>query len=303
MVEVFRRKGDTAERLESERLDGEKLAALQDEVRMGIMQSLAREPSYPSRIAQQLDTGKQRAYYHFRKLEEAGLIERHHQEKVSGGQATFYRPSSQAYTLDLGTAGEKVFLPEFDGKSREFLEPLVEGDEIQGVVVVGSPDQHGPDQVRARDGHLAGEICAKLGNYARPGDNITVLDTDIFRDEAFDRDMLLLGGVLTNTVTKKFNREFPAYFSGEEFPYREIETPEDTYREEAVGLVARTETHQGNTVFLVAGIRGVGTRAAVLAFRDLESIVSDYKGGDFYRLVRGRDMDGDGRIDDYEVVE
>lgn len=54
---------------------------------------------------------------------------------------------------------------------------------------------------------------------------------------------------------------------------------------------------------MVAGIRNRGTRGAVKAFKNLEDITEDYTGGTFYRIVRGLDMDGDGEIDDYEVIE
>lgn len=56
-------------------------------------------------------------------------------------------------------------------------------------------------------------------------------------------------------------------------------------------------------MFLVAGVRNEGTEAAVRAFKNLETLIEGYEGGEFYRVVRGLDLDGDGEIDDYEVVE
>ncbi|MFB6292464.1 MAG: helix-turn-helix domain-containing protein [Candidatus Nanohaloarchaea archaeon] len=302
MVKVFR-PGDSLV-VDAEQLDAESLKALTDESRRKILEKLAERPSYPSEVAREMDMSKQKAHYHFEKLESAGLITSMKEEKKSGGVARYYRPASDAFALDLGTGGRKANLAD-DEAARKFLEPLVSDAELQGSIVVGSPDQHGPDQVRARDGHLAGEIGVKLGNYASVKGGTTVLDTEVVRDSAFDQNMVLLGGVLTNTVTKKFNSHFPARFAGEDFPYHEIETPENTYSDPNIGVIAKTENPEspGKSVFLVAGVRNAGTEAAVMAFKDLENLIVDYEKGDFYSVVRGRDMDGDGEIDGYEVRE
>ncbi|MFB6207762.1 MAG: ArsR/SmtB family transcription factor [Candidatus Nanohaloarchaea archaeon] len=301
MVDIIR----DGEKVASEALDEDSLKALTDSTRAKILELLAEEPGYPAKIAKEMEIDRQKAYYHFKKLEEAGLIEEHSRENVSGGQATFYIPSSGAYHLDLGTPGEKLRLPEMREEVSKFLEPLVSGFKLNGRVVVGSPDQHGPDQVRARDGHLAGDIGAYLGKYADTTGQLVYFDTTLFRQEEFDHNLLLLGGVLTNTVTKKFNEEFPAHFSGDSFPYREIETPENSYTEDAIGIVAKTSHPDSpeKALYLVAGIRNAGTEAAVRAFKNLDSVIHEYEGGDYYRIVRGLDLDGDGEIDSYEVVE
>lgn len=301
----FFRTEDEVEEIDTETLSQERLEAINSPIRREILELLAEKPSYPAKVSKQLDIGKQKTYYHFEKLKDAGLIEKQREEKHSGGLATFYRPTSGAYCLDLGGEGRKTFIPGRNRVVSRFLHPLVSEGKIRGRVVVGSPERHGPDQVRARDGHLAGEITGKLGNYGRLDDQVTMLDTDLSRDGDYGRNLLVLGGVLTNTAAKKFNGDFPVEFSGEEFPYREIKTPEGTYDEGGIGVVAKTANPENaeKAIYLVAGVRAEGTRAAVTAFRDLENIVEDYSEREFYRVVRGLDMDGDGRIDDYEIVE
>ncbi len=302
MVRLFRSR--SSEAVDAEELDSRQLKALTDESRRKILEKLAERPSYPSEIARELGVSKQRAHYHFEKLEDAGLITPLREEKKSGGVATYYTPASDAFALDLGTGGRKANLSDNEN-ARKFLEPLVNKARLDGRIVVGSPDQHGPDQVRARDGHLAGEIGLKLGSYARTDDDATVLDTEIVRDSSFEQNMLLLGGVLTNTVTKKFNEHFPARFAGEDFPYHEIKTPEETYSDPNIGIVAKTSNPENpeNAIFLVAGVRNAGTEAAVMAFKDLENLIGNYDKGDFYSVVQGQDLDGDGEIDGYEVLE
>jgi hypothetical protein len=145
----------------------------------------------------------------------------------------------------------------------------------------------------------------RLGTYLQPSSVDILQDVELVRDEDFDRNMLFLGGVLTNTVSKRFNEYFPVKFSGESFPYREISTPESTFSDENIGVITRTE-HPENpdkTIFMVAGVRNKGTKAAVYAFKNLETIIEDYREGGFYAVVRGLDLDGDGEVDSFETVE
>ena len=305
MSKIIREKTGKDELVESKQLDEEKIKALSDSTRREILSILSEQPSYPLEVSRELEIDKQKAYYHFQKLEDAELIEQDHREKVSGGSATFYRSSAPSYLLDLGAEGEKFHRAGTDEHVKKFLSPLLKNGEIHGKIVVGSPEQHGPDKVQARDGHLAGEIGLKLGNYGETDSPVVKLDTEIFRYSEFEGNMILVGGVLTNTVSKKFNPRFPVSFEGENFPYREIQTPESSYSEDAIGVIAKTENPENpeKSIYMVAGVRNQGTEAAVRAFKNLEDIVDNYSKGNFYRVVRGLDMDGDGEIDDFEVVE
>ncbi|MFB6114982.1 MAG: helix-turn-helix domain-containing protein, partial [Candidatus Nanohalobium sp.] len=277
MVEYFK----SDQLFEADELDSQKIKALDDGTRQEILKLLAEDPGYPSELAEKLSISKQKAYYHFQKLEDAGLLQKDRSENVSGGQATYYEPTADGYILDLGRDGRPFHLPERKGPVVEFLHPLVDEGELNGKIVVGSPDQHGPDQVRARDGHLSGEVALKLGKYTESSDKLVKLDTEVVRDDEFDDNFLLLGGILTNTLTKKFNEAFPAKFSGDEFPYREISTPESTYTEDSIGLVAKARhpEKRGKNIFMVAGIRNQGTEAAVRAFKNLEGLIEGYEGG------------------------
>lgn len=279
----------------------DELQALNEEVRLEILKKLDEKPSYPAEIAESLDIPKQKAYYHFNILEKQGMVEKHHQEERSGGIATFYMPSSKRYIIELSDDGEDED-NSFDDSFIEFIKPMIDSGKLQGSIVVGSPDEHGPDQVRARDGHLACEVGLKIGAYVEKTDFSVALDTEIFNSESFDQNLLMVGGVLTNTVTRKFNSEFPVGFEGESFPYRALETSENRYTNAKIGVIAKTRNplSEENRLYLVAGIQGDGTEAAVLAFKDLENIIEE---GDRYVIIRGKDMNGDGRIDDYEVME
>ncbi|MFB6190996.1 MAG: ArsR/SmtB family transcription factor [Candidatus Nanohaloarchaea archaeon] len=303
MPEFLRR--DTEEIVEAAELDRPAIKALTDDTRREMLQILASSPSYPAEIASRMDLGKQQAYYHFRKLEDAGLIEEDHEEKRSGGVATFYRPSADGYLLDLGSGGRKAMVPPAREGARKFLEPMVEEGRVTGCIVVGSPDEHGRDQVRAKDGHLAGEVGLTLGNYGKTTDLVTRLDTELVSSGNFGQDIFMVGGVLTNTVTMRFNDAFPASFSTDSFPYHELETPQESYTEDAIGVVQKAENPEepGKAIYMAAGIRNRGTQGAIRALKDIEELAQGYSSGEFYRVVRGLDLDGDGSVDDYEVVE
>lgn len=290
--------------VEAERLSDKQLSVLTP-LRADILEELAENPSYPAEIAEKLGCDRQKIYYHFRKMEDAGLVEKDSSSQISGGEATYYRPSEDAYVLDLDGDSEEFPVPESNSDAVSFLRPLVREKEMNGHVVAGSPDQHGPDQVRARDGHLASEIAFKLGNYSRRNSDVVLLDTEIVKKELFDRSLLLLGGVLTNVVAKEFNESFPAYFPSDKFPYRELRTPENSYGSGEIGVVAKTPNPQNRSesLFLVAGVQSKGTRAAVKAFSDLEQLVEGYEGGRFYAVVKGLDLNSDGEIDEYRVME
>ena len=293
------------EALETDEIDEKQLKAINNETRLEILNFLAKKPAYPAKLGKQMGIGKQKAYYHFEKLKDAGLIEKKKEERKSGGVANFYIPSANAYCLDIGGSGRKTFVSGENKKVRRFLYPMISKGKINGRIVVGSPEPHGPDQVSATDGHLAGEIAAKLGNYGKINGVTTSLDTEISNQGDYGKSMVIVGGFLTNTVTRKFEGKFPVKFTGEEFPYHEIKTPEETYSNPRIGVIAKASNPENpeNNIFLIAGVRAEGTHAAVEAFKQLEKVVSDYQGGEYYRVVKGLDMDGDGTIDDFEIVE
>jgi len=73
MVEFIRDENLLANATE---LDQSKLKALNDQTRLEILKILSETPSYPSEIAEKLGISKQKAYYHFEKLKDAGLLEK-----------------------------------------------------------------------------------------------------------------------------------------------------------------------------------------------------------------------------------
>lgn len=289
----------------------EGLKGLLNETRWAILTALAEEPSYPAELAEKLDLHEQKVYYHIREMRDHGIIKIASREERSGSVAKYYQPTAHAYTLRLpGGDRQLADLPvQEDTPARRFLGQFIAGGTIDGRIVVGSPDPHGPHQVRGRDGHFAVDIAALLGRHGTIEGELSRLDTDINNETAYKDNLFLVGGPLTNIITAEFNDYLPVHFDQQNFPYRRLTSEQtgDEYSEGTIGLIAKIPNPEATekTAIVVAGIRNTGTRAAVLGLTQYaDDIIEDYEGEDTWaRVVRGRDMDGDGRIDAVETVE
>ncbi len=289
----------------------EGLKGLLNETRWTILTALAEEPSYPAALADRLDLHEQKVYYHIREMRDHGIIEIASREERSGSIAKYYKPTAHAYTLQLPNSDRQLAdLPaQEDTPARRFLDQFITSGRIDGRIVVGSPDPHGPHQVRGRDGHFAVDIAALLGRHGSLEDELSRLDTDIKNESAYDDNLFLVGGPLTNVITAEFNEYLPVRFDQQNFPYRRLisEQTGEEYSEGTIGLIAKTPNPEATekTATVIAGIRNTGTRAAVLGLtQHAEKVLDEYEGEDTWaRVVRGRDMDGDGRIDAVETVE
>ncbi|MDY6789316.1 MAG: helix-turn-helix domain-containing protein [Candidatus Nanohaloarchaea archaeon] len=289
----------------------ERLKGLMNSTAWDIMRALAEKPRYPAEIAEELGIHEQKVYYHVRKLKENNLIKILSTEGRRGSTVKYYTPTSRAFALEL--PGEEtpadINLGDRDENMERFLNPLVANGKIDCRVVVGSPDPHGPHQVRGRDGHFAVDLAAALGRYGRTDSEITSLDVDVKNENAYDSNLILVGGYLTNTITSEFNSYMPVRFEQEKFPYRRLISDQtgEVYSDDSMGVVTkiRNPKSQDHFAIVLAGVRSTGTKAAVLSLtRFHEKVFEDYESEENWaRVVRGRDMDGDGKIDDIEVVE
>jgi hypothetical protein len=54
---------------------------------------------------------------------------------------------------------------------------------------------------------------------------------------------------------------------------------------------------------MVAGLTGAATKAAVIGTTNMaEQVFADYSGGGYSVVLRGVDMDGDGKVDGVELL-
>ncbi len=312
MARIIKEKDKGIFSLETEIIEeSDRIQALSNDIRIDILEKLNQEPTYPSKIAEELDMTEQRIHYHIKEMESRNIIEKVSEEYRGGSLAKFYRPVSESFTYEIPGSKERPVKTKFSKEDRNlkrFFNPLLRNGKLQTKIAVGSPDPHGPHQVRGRDGHLAIDLACKLGNLGYSEEMRVVLDTEIKISEN-DSNLLLVGGPLTNMLTEKINDKLPVKFGMEKFPYRSLKSKKTgkTYSEGSIGVINKT-THPLNNekkIYVIAGIRNRGTRAAVMALTvKHEELFEDYDGEDHWgRIVRGLDMDGDGDIDEVEIIE
>jgi DNA-binding transcriptional ArsR family regulator len=267
--------------------DASVLKAVAHPIREKIMQLTLRKPMYPVEIAKKLGMIEQKVYYHINILKDAGIVEEVEEKQMRGGKARLISPRASAfgYIMPDARGGQVVTYSDYP--------PFVRGGVVDARIVVGSPDPHGENRARARDGHLAAEVASffsRMGTIPWP-----FIFTDI---ELHDHlgNLVVLGGPVVNTVAQKFNNFMPVRFVD-----RAIKSPEKEYFEDWSGFVAITENpaDPGRKVMEVAGRTSSGTRAAILGLRNHFNEIHE-KG---YVVVQGFDEDGDGIVDSIDLLE
>ncbi len=274
-----------------------------------IIGSLTDGPDYPSHIARELKVYHQTVYYHIRKLEKAGLVKKVGRKVVRGGAADLYALATDGYAVEFGVEGES-----FDGlatasRSRafaRFLREFISDGELDGWVVVGSPEPHGPNRTQGRDGHYAIQLGFALGQFVRlPAKFPAKLDVDLKNEKLERSNLLIIGGPRTNLVASELNPSLPIRFSEESFWGSIVDEDGRHYLGESEALVikARNPWNKERVCVLAAGLSGAATKAAVIGMTNFaEQVFGGYEEGDFAAILRGTDLDGDGKVDSVEVL-
>lgn len=260
-----------------------------------ILAFLARKPAYAKEIAEKLNVNEQKIYYHIRCLEKNGIIKVLKKEEIGGAIAKFYAVTKPSVFMRFSEFREASRIP----KTCPFLSPFIEDGRLNARIVVGSPDPHGPEKARSRDINYAIDLSLFLGTFMTSFENpTTVLDTEIRESEMKD-NLILIGGPVTNRVTRKINDRMPVRFDKKKNIFSSI--TKKTYKEDECGLVAKfTNPFDKNKKILVlAGKRYHGTKAAILA---LLKKFDELSKKDFH-VVLGIDADYDGVIDDVKILE
>ena len=293
--------------------DPSKARGLLHPLRWEILKLLAERPRHASEVARILGEHEQKIYYHMRQLENMGLIKLEKKIEQRGALAKLYSPTKHAFALELPYGEERLIdtsLKKKDELIYRFFFPHVVGGKLNTLFVVGSPDPHGPYQVRARDGHYAIDLAHFLGQYsAHPSGFIVKLDVDVKAENAYESNLILIGGVLTNLITYEINKYLPVRFETSTFPFRNIvsQITSKRYTQDNCGLIAKIPNPWASdkSIIVVAGNRYSGTKAAVIGItKQWKSVLADYDSQDTWaRVVEGMDLDGDGKIDSVEILE
>ena len=270
--------------------------------RLAILEALSQSPKYPAEVAKELKIHVQTAYYHFSLLEKAGLISRGSVEEKRGALAKKFYFDADAVAVIV-----KDKWKPFSGKKRKppsFLEGFVKEGFLDGKLIVGSPDSHGP--YRSRGSELcAMELSALLGQFSAFEYPLYYLDTEA-RDSILKQNLFLLGGPKVNTILQKANPSLPIKFDDKTFDVFS-KLSGKTYAEN-VGIVEVIESPfaPSKKVFVIAGRDHHATRVGVLAIlkkaKELEG-GNDFDKSVFAKVAQGFDEDGDGIVDAVEILE
>ena len=185
--------------------------SLSSELAQKILNLLAKEARYPIDIAKALKMHEQKIYYHIKNLEKAGIIKVVRKETKQGATANFYALTEPAFVIKFKNFETTSKISQIRNES-EFLEPFINNGQLDALIIVGSPDPHGPDKARSRDGYYGMDLALFLGTFLNyvPKFNVK-LDTEV-RDEDLGNNLILIGGPVVNKVVEQANSKLPIRF-------------------------------------------------------------------------------------------
>ncbi|MCK4634583.1 MAG: S-layer protein [Candidatus Aenigmarchaeota archaeon] len=273
-----------------------------------ILQVLNENPMYPNELAKKLKIHEQKIYYHINKMLKNGLIEVIREESRHGATCKFFAPSSRAFGFELpgGETEVKMGKIEINTQLKDFFYEFIKDGIFDGSVIVGSPTQHGPFLTTARDGHYATQLGVFIGNLCSSGRRfITKLDTEFKAEESHKRNLIIIGGPVTNMVCGDMNDRLKIKFNWEKS--WSIVSERGKYNGETDGIIAKIKNpwDENKKIILLSGIKFEGTKACILGLtQQYEKVLKGFnRNRDFYRIIRGLDKDGDGKVDDIEILE
>ena len=283
----------------------DEVIALGHPIRLKILNALAKRSLNNKELAITLNLSEQLVSYHLKYLIKANLVRVKKYEHIRGTISKLYALNKRAITIMFNPEWDNYFGLSFDKKIISFFDEFRDKNNVfNGKIVVGSPDPHGPYKARARDGHYAADLAMFLGNYFKLPKRFCVsldVDNNINNKENF----ILIGGPITNLLVGKINKYMRTRFN-EKKPFS-IETKRgQDYFGDNVGLICKFKNPFNNKwVIVLAGIRYNGTKASVIAltrfYNKLLSLYTPHK--EFFSVVEGFDLDGDGKIDSIEILE
>ncbi len=305
-MRVVEQKHQKTYTLKAQELPVENLRSLGSELAVRILKTITKKAKYPKQIAKELKENEQKIYYHIRNLEKTGAIKIERQELVRGAIAKFYKITSPALVIKFRELEATQKITANDERVEKFLYPFITDGQLNARIIVGSPDPHGPDKARSRDGYYGMDLALFLGTFMTYVPQINVrLDTET-KEKDLKENLILIGGPIVNKITEKFNRHLPIYFGNDKNIYSRISKTNYTSDETGIIVKIKNPLNPNKRVLVVAGKRFQGTRAAIMAFlKGFRRIIEGnrFKKGVIAKVVEGMDMDSDGVVDDIEFRE
>jgi len=284
--------------------DPEQLKALAHPLRFKILRMLSETPLYPKEISKRLGVNEQLIYYHITELKRRGFLKEVSSQKIRGARSVMYGLSSDGYAVLFLEREEKtergVALPAFFG------EIMREG---KLVIVLSSPQPHGPYRSRGIDHHLIAQLTFHLGaSFGHLRGLEIVLDTNVREETLQENNILLVGGPAVNMITARINSKMPIQFdvSRDNTIVSKLSGKEYYEPEDGVIEVIENPFNPEKKAIVIAGKSYPGTRAVLMAlYRDPVSISKPnaYNKRFIAHVVEGVDEDSDGIVDSGMILE
>lgn len=273
-----------------------------------ILVLLSQRPHYSRELAKILKVNEQKIYYHIRRLEKAGLIRMEYREEIGGVVAKYYALTAPSFVALLGNMKPTSHIANMRLEEAEFLEPFIKDGKADFLIVIGSPEAHGPRMARAKDGGYAIDLTLFLGTFLdeRP-QPVVKFDTE-FKEEDWRRNLIIIGGPIVNTVAERVNAKFPIRFK-EDGKTVSSSLTRRSYDSDQIGVIVKMPNpfSKGKSILFIAGRRGSGTRASILSFlksfQELIITTITQRDNSLARVVEGLDMDSDGIVDAVKFLE
>lgn len=306
-MKIVKRGNDKIYSLPTKEISPEKVKAANSELARGILKALYGKPSYPLEIARLLGVHEQKVYYHVRKLEKAGFIKKARQEVKQGVLVNYYALANDSFFIKFGDFKQSQ-KSHFSAQDNDFLFPFIKDGELDAIIVLGSPEAHGPEKARARDGYYGMNFTLFLGTFLSCLPRYSVkLDTEVTKED-LKKNLIIIGGPVVNKIAYAVNKGLPVYFDEKRKWAIRSKLSKKTYPEDECGLIikAKNPFAKDKSILVIGGKRFAGTRAAITAF--LYNFDRVTKGNKFNKkfdaiVVEGVDADSDGVIDSVEIKE
>jgi hypothetical protein len=286
---------------------------LSNSIAWKIIGLLSIKAMYPAQIAKELKLFEQTVYYYIRKLVKIGAIEQVGTSLIRGGTARLYSTTSTSFGLELEGDEKEIEASDYSQKQKRknipsILKEFYKDNSFYGLIVVGAPDPHGPYKSSSRDGHYAvhlsfylGTLCDSLSGF------IVKLDVDAKAEKDIDNiNLILIGGPGTNIVTSEFNKYLPIQFNEDNYWAGLIDKSGRIFNMDNHGLIAKINNpyNKDKKILVLAGVRSIGTKAAVIALTNFGNKIFDKYMNDeeLALVVQGFDMNSDGKIDHVDIV-
>jgi len=284
------------------------LKSLTSDLSKKIISLLAVEPSYPSKIARELGVHEQVIFYHIRKLEKAHIIKILKREDKQGGVANYYSLCDDSFFVKFKDFKPTEKISYADKKKEDFLKPFIEGGQFNALIVVGSPEPHGTQKARSKDGHYGIDLALFFGTFLNYTPKMNVkLDTEI--DSAdLKNNLILIGGPVVNKITEKVNDNLLVHFDPKFKRNIRSSLTKQVYLADNCGMIVKAKNpfNQERFILVIAGKRFSGTKAAVISFlTKFDEIVEGNRKNKkiLAKVVEGFDSDSDGVVDSVEFLE